>query len=94
MLRPGRTDLMGDVMRKSIVKVFAVAALLGAAAPAIAGDQFALLKPVTKMTPRDTVQPAACTFTQCNCRSECVVYQGDHCVRSVRTCDVCSKCND
>jgi hypothetical protein len=81
-------------MRISIVIALAVAAFLGAAPPATAADQLALLRPAAKMTPWPDVRPAACRFWQCNCRPDCVIYEGERCVRSIQTCDVCSKCDD
>lgn len=81
-------------MRMSMLAAFAVVAVLGAAAPSVAADQFAVLRPAQKMTPRSAVEPAACTFWQCNCQRVCILSEGERCLQYQRTCDVCSKCDD
>lgn len=45
-------------------------------------------------TPVPKNQVAECRFYPCNCHQECVIYEGDRCVRSVRSCDTCSDCKD
>ena len=36
---------------------------------------------------------AACRFWQCNCRRECIAYEGSRCVQTYQTCDTCSSCD-
>jgi len=84
-------------MRKTIVFGILAAALCGAAPASVAapGD-FAIRGPQARapFTPVPKFQLAACRFWQCNCHPECVIYQGDRCVRSVQSCETCSKCDD
>ena len=82
-------------MRIPMTAGLVVIAWLGAAPATIAADRLAVLKPVPpQLTPVPRLQPAACRVRQCNCHPECVIYEGDRCVRSVRTCDVCTDCDD
>ena len=88
---------MGENMRIKITIGLLAVALLGLApAASAAPNVLALLTTqgqAANFTPLPRIQLAACRFYQCHCRPDCVVYQGSKCVRSVRTCDVCSKCD-
>ena len=84
-------------MRTTIAIALFAAALLGVVPAAIAApNTLALLATQghANFTPLPGPQLAACRFYQCNCRQECVIYDGTRCVQSARTCDVCSKCDD
>jgi hypothetical protein len=85
-------------MRASISIALFAAMLLGAAAAAVAAPAtLALLTTqggAANFTPLPKMQLAACRFWQCKCHRECVIYDGNKCTQSVRTCDVCSKCDN
>jgi hypothetical protein len=37
---------------------------------------------------------AACRHVQCNCRYECIRWDGNgNCIQTYRTCDICSICD-
>jgi hypothetical protein len=84
-------------MRTLIAIGFVAVTLLSLAPAAIAAPDD-LVHRATQSRPLATPLPrlrlAACRFWQCNCHSECVIYNGDRCVQSTRTCDTCSKCDD
>jgi hypothetical protein len=86
----------GEIMRIMIATGFVAAVLLSLTPAAIAApDGLTLrMKQVRPLyTPVPKFQLAACRFWQCNCHSECVIYEGDRCVRSVRSCETCSSCD-
>ena len=84
-------------MRNTIAIGFVAAALLSLAPSAFAapGDFLFRSKQAPAFaTPIPKLQLAACRFWQCNCRRECIVYEGSRCVQTYQTCDTCSKCDD
>ena len=85
-------------MRTKITVGLLAVALLGIAPAAIAApNMLALLATqghAANFTPLPKMQLAACRFWQCKCHRECVIFDGGRCVRSIRTCETCSKCND
>jgi hypothetical protein len=80
------------------IKITIVAAGLLAfsvAATASPAEVAQLVKPIHPLaTPLPKFQPVDCRFWQCNCHRECIVFEGNRCVQSYRTCDTCSSCKD
>jgi hypothetical protein len=76
---------------RNIATGLVAAALIGlasTAAPAARNDAACATSAATAQ-----LRMAACRHVQCNCRYECIRWEGGKCIQTYRTCDVCSICD-
>lgn len=83
-----------------LVAIGVIATMLNLAPAAGAASWDPAPKPASALnkpnyTPIPKFQLAACRFTPCNCRNECIRWdQNGRCTGTYRTCDTCSTCDD
>jgi hypothetical protein len=81
-------------MRIGIIWLLAVMVLGFAPTATPASGEFALCTTQAMAQAAPRLQLAACRHVQCNCRYECIAWEGTRCVQTYRTCDTCSICDD